>query len=323
MKKLLLSAAAIVAFAAPALAADLPARTYSKAPAVVVDPTYNWSGFYIGGNLGGAWGRSDYNFLPSGAWGGVFLAQLQADGGARLNMANVSGGAQAGYNWQINQLVLGLEADIQYIGLRKTNIFTQNGPVANIVTSYVFTESSKSDWLATVRGRIGFTVDHVLFYGTGGLAIADSRSSDSLVFPTLTPAATFTGTGSRSDTQLGWTAGGGMEWAFAPNWSVKGEYLYAQFGRKTTVMTPINTTSSLGECRSHQRELPLRRPGRRPLLIRICLQTGSRPRHCPGLFRNSPPKPAQFPCFCRKSRYIPRHLTRKHGSKGRPVAAGP
>jgi outer membrane immunogenic protein len=76
MKKLLLSAAAIVAFAAPALAADLPARTYSKAPAVVVDPTSN---------------RSDYNFLPSGAWGGVVLAQLQADGGARLNMANVSG----------------------------------------------------------------------------------------------------------------------------------------------------------------------------------------------------------------------------------------
>jgi outer membrane immunogenic protein len=221
-----------------ASAADLPARTYTKAPAMMVEPTYSWSGFYVGGNLGGAWGKSDYNFIPAGAWTGVDLTR---DGAARLNMANVSGGGQAGYNWQINRLVLGLEADIQYIGLRKTNIFTQNGPLAGIFTPYVFTESSKSEWLATVRGRIGFTADHILFYGTGGLAIADSRSSDTLAFPTLAPAATFTSIGSRSDTQLGWTAGGGVEWAFAPNWSAKGEYLYAQFGRTTTAMTPINT----------------------------------------------------------------------------------
>lgn len=238
MKRFLLSAVAIVAIAAPALAADLPARTYTKAPAMAVDPTYNWSGFYVGGNLGGAWGKSDYNILPAGSWTAQNIVDLTRDGAARLNMTNVSGGAQAGYNWQMNHLVLGLEADIQYIGLRKTNTFTQAGALAGIITPYVFTESSKSDWLATVRGRIGFTVDHVLFYGTGGLAIADSRSSDTLAFPTL--GAATTGIGSRSGAQLGWTAGGGVEWAFAPNWSVKGEYLYAQFGRSTTVMTPIN-----------------------------------------------------------------------------------
>jgi outer membrane immunogenic protein len=222
-----------------ASAADLPARTYTKAPAPVVEPGYNWSGFYIGGNVGGAWGRSDFDFQPFGGWFPENVTQLSADGAARVNSSNVSGGVQAGYNWQINRVVVGLEGDIQYIGLRKTNTFTQNGTFATLTTPYVFTETAKSDWLATVRGRIGFTADHVLFYGTGGLAIADSRSSDILAFPTLAAA---TSTGSRSDTLFGWTAGGGIEWAFAPNWSVKGEYLYAQFDRKTTAMTPIAAT---------------------------------------------------------------------------------
>lgn len=230
----------------PACAADLaPAPSYAKAP--LVAPAYSWTGFYVGGNFGGAWGKSDYNFLPTagpltGGWDAQNVAQLSSDGATRLGMNNVSGGGQAGYNWQIDQLLFGLEADIQYVGLRKTNTFTQNGIIPGLNTPYVFTENSQSDWLATVRGRIGFTVDRVLFYGTGGLAIADSRSSDTLAFPTLAPAATFTGIGSRSNTQPGWTAGGGVEWAFAPNWSVKGEYLFAQFGGSTTAMTAINTT---------------------------------------------------------------------------------
>jgi outer membrane immunogenic protein len=247
MKSLKLSACAAAGLAAvvgvgTASAADLPARTYAKVPTAIVDPTFNWSGFYVGGNLGGAWGRSDYGFLPSGDWNLVpgVPQQLSQDGGARLNIANVSGGAQAGYNWQISRLLLGLETDIQYIGLRKTNSFTQNGPLAvGLLTPYTFTQTLTSDWLATVRGRIGFTADHILFYGTGGLAIADSRSTDTLSFVRLTS------TGSRSGTELGWTAGGGVEWAFAPNWSMKGEYLYAQFDGKITAMTPISTTRSL------------------------------------------------------------------------------
>jgi outer membrane immunogenic protein len=224
-----------------ASAADLPARTYTKAPAPVVDPSYNWSGFYIGGNVGGAWGRSDFDFLPAGRWSPAAASQLSQDGVARLNTSNVSGGVQGGYNWQINRVVFGLEGDIQYVGLRKTNTFTQNGPLTTVTTPYIFTETVNSDWLATIRGRVGVTVDHILFYGTGGLAIVDSRSSDTLAFPIIVgQIGNFTGFGSRSDTLLGWTGGGGIEWAFAPNWSVKGEYLYARFDRQTTAMTPIN-----------------------------------------------------------------------------------
>ena len=128
-------------------------------------------------------------------------------------------------------VVFGAQADIQYIGLRKTSLFTQPGPPPTLVTPYTFTESSRSDWMATVRGRIGLAADG---FGTGGVAFADSRSSDTLAFPTLAPAALFTSTGARSSTQTGWTAGGGVEWAFDDHWTARGEYLYAQFPKTTT-----------------------------------------------------------------------------------------
>ena len=130
--------------------------------------------------------------------------------------------------------LFGAEADIQYIGLRKTSLFTQPGPPPTLVTPYTFTESSRSDWMATVRGRIGLAPGRWLVYGTGGVAFADSRSSDTLAFPTLAPAALFTSTGARSSTQTGWTAGGGVEWAFDDHWTARGEYLYAQFPKTTT-----------------------------------------------------------------------------------------
>src|SRR5260370_10697008 len=134
----LIAAGAVLGNSA-ASAADLPTRTYTKAPAAVVEPTYNWSGFYVGGNLGGAWGRSDYSLAPFLEGDPQGVAQLTQDGAARLHMSNLSGGAQAGYNWQINHLLLGLEADVQYIGLRRTNIFTQNGPLPTLTPPYVLT----------------------------------------------------------------------------------------------------------------------------------------------------------------------------------------
>jgi outer membrane immunogenic protein len=247
MKKLLVASAAALALSASSvLAADLapaPApEPYYKAPPPV--EYLSWTGFYAGLNLGGAWGDSKYNltFPPATAYPPVTQALLANDGAATLHMSNVSSGGQIGYNWQVNNLVLGPEADIQYMGLRKTNVFTQNGPVAApIVTPFVFTESSRSDWMATIRGRLGFAAGRVLFYGTGGVAFADSQSADTLAFPTFAPPATFTGTGARSSIQTGWTAGGGIEWAFNDHWTAKAEYLYAQFPTSTTAMTPINT----------------------------------------------------------------------------------
>jgi outer membrane immunogenic protein len=243
MKRISLAIASALMFAGSAAqAADMAL----KAPPPVA-PAWTWTGFYAGVNLGGAWGTSKYTFLPGAAWiNGTPppnpQTQLAGDGLATLHMSSVSAGGQVGYNWQVSNVVFGAEADIQYTGLRKTNVFTQNGPVAvAIITPYTFTESSHSDWMATIRGRLGLAAGRVLFYGTGGVAFADSRSSDTLNFPTLLPAATFTGTGSRSSIQTGWTAGGGIEWAFNDHWTAKAEYLYAQFPTSTTGMTAINT----------------------------------------------------------------------------------
>jgi outer membrane immunogenic protein len=240
MKKLLIAGAALAALiGTPALAADMALKA-APPPAA---PAWSWTGFYAGVNLGGAWGTSKYTFLPGPAWTGGSGAQLAADGGPSLKMSSVSGGGQIGYNWQVNTIVFGAEADIEYTGLRKTNLFTQPGPACGcIVTPYTFTESSRSDWMATVRGRLGVTTGRVLFYGTGGVAFADSASADTLNFPTLAPAATFTGAGARSSIQTGWTAGGGVEWAFNDHWTAKAEYLYARFPTSTTGMNPINTT---------------------------------------------------------------------------------
>lgn len=153
----------------------------------------------------------------------------------------MTAGFEAGYNYQISNLVLGVEGDANYINLRSTNNFTQNGQFPFISTPYVFTESSKADWLYTARGRLGYAVDHVLLYGTAGFAAVHSTSSDTLTFPLFVPASMFTGTGSRSGIQSGWTAGGGIEWAFAGHWTAKAEYLHVDLGSSTTAMTVIDT----------------------------------------------------------------------------------
>lgn len=239
MKRISLAIVSALMFAAPAAqAADMAL----KAPPPIA-PAWTWTGFYVGLNLGGAWGNSSYALLPSADWAPNARTQLTGDGLASLHMSSVSAGGQVGYNWQVSNVVFGGEADIQYIGLHKTNVFTQNGPLGVIiVTPYTITESSRSDWMATIRGRLGLAAGRVLFYGTGGVAFADSQSADTLNFPTLLPAATFTGTGARSSVQTGWTAGGGVEWAFNDHWTAKAEYLYAGFPTSTTGMTTINGT---------------------------------------------------------------------------------
>ena len=221
----------VLAIAAPAVAADMPVKAI-KAP-----PVFSWTGFYFGVNAGGALSTSDFNFIAGPGWFTVNRLQLGMDGAASLDSLSPSGGGQAGYNWQIGSVVFGVEADIQYIGLRNTNNFRQNGPLPGLVTPYTITETTQSDWMATARGRLGLTYSgSILVYGTAGAAFANSSTSDTLTFPTLA----LTGTGARSNTQTGWVVGGGFEWAMSGAWSAKAEYLYARFPTATTGMTAIN-----------------------------------------------------------------------------------
>ncbi|MBR0817844.1 outer membrane protein [Bradyrhizobium liaoningense] len=189
MKKVLLASACLFALAAPASAADLAARPYTKAP-VAVASVYNWTGFYLGIVGGGAW--------------------ESASGDPKIQGGFVGG--TAGYNWQTGNVVFGLEADGAWADVSAS----ATAPVLGIP----LTTSFKTDAMGTVRGRIGYAVNQILFYGTGGYAWIDNKISLSALGVTV------------SDTKWhsGWTVGAGVEAFFAPQWSVKGEYLYRSLG---------------------------------------------------------------------------------------------
>jgi outer membrane immunogenic protein len=217
---------------ASAFAADLPTRTYTKAPAYV-DPGYDWTGFYVGGNVGYSWGRSrDTSTLSSSA--GTVL-YTSTDGS---NLDGVVGGVQAGYNWQMQNWMWGLEGDIQGTGEKGSRTFTCGigvctpplpGFFALVIPGPAVTEtlSQKIDWFGTVRGRLGIlATPKLLFYATGGLAYGEVDSNVTIGTTAGTPGAF-----SASSTKAGYAVGAGVEGVLGGNWTAKLEYLYVDLGR--------------------------------------------------------------------------------------------
>jgi outer membrane immunogenic protein len=206
-----------------ALAADLPPRSYNKAPAMAA-PAINWSGLYIGGNVGYGWGNGNTAFS--------FL-NLDADNTALdTKSKGAIGGAQIGYNWQMGAIVAGLEADIQGSGIKSSrrSPFFDIDPGAFVPGEFLSTEQ-KLSWFGTVRGRLGATVTpDLLLYATGGLAYGHVDASGNIHF--INP---FDFPGSVSKTKAGWTVGAGAEWMFARNWSAKVEYLYLDLGNVSAI----------------------------------------------------------------------------------------
>jgi outer membrane immunogenic protein len=208
-------AGTIVGIYSAALSADLPQRApvYTKAPVMV--PPFSWTGFYVGVNIGGAWGTSsDTN------------ASFALPTTGNFHTSGVLGGGQLGYNWQYGQWVLGLETDIDGSGLKGS---TSSGICLTVVCT------TSQTWLGTTRGRVGYAFDHWLVYGTGGVAYGDVKFTD-LPAPVVV---------SGTDTKLGWTGGGGVEYAFAMNWSAKLEYLYVDLGNAGIACTPGCGTSNI------------------------------------------------------------------------------
>ena len=205
MKKFLLAGIAAGACATSALAADL-GQPYGPPPAEpIYEPVrngpYNWQGLYLGVNAGYGWGN-DNGAAFNGAGGGS----------GALNPDGWFGGGQIGYNAQFNALVLGLEADLQGADISDTTALSGGAQVTTDI-----------EYFSTLRGRVGFAAGPALLYVTGGWAFADLSQSLSA------PGASL----SSSDWETGYTVGGGIEWAFAPNWSLKSEYLYVDLGDQT------------------------------------------------------------------------------------------
>ncbi len=198
----------------------------------------NWAGFYLGGNFGSGIGR-DRSTLNQPAIGSFQTFNLAPEG--KL------GGVQAGFNWQAANWVYGLEADIQGSTQKdnKTCVLscTAGGPTA----AY----DATLPWLATVRGRLGYSVGSTLFYATGGLAYGSIKTK------IATTSVAGTVTQSFSHTNAGWTAGAGIETPFkfmgllGPNWTTKAEYLYVDLGSTSDNFafgaTPATATRSVTE----------------------------------------------------------------------------
>jgi outer membrane immunogenic protein len=241
-----------------AFAADMPspasAPAYTKAP---VPAPYSWTGFYAGGNVGYGWGNSNNNLAvleSSGFFGGPPFPLFNGtdtgkfDGGV--------GGAQAGYNWQIRNYLLGLETDIQASGQRGGNAFNGaigpgNGPflLSQGSNPVAVTDTGKLGWFGTVRGRLGVTSDRWLFYVTGGLAYGEvSESGNAQPANPFSSVANAPFLWNQSSTKVGWTIGAGVENAISGNWSWKVEYLYVDLGNfSSNVSGGVGTTSGFAE----------------------------------------------------------------------------
>jgi outer membrane immunogenic protein len=211
MKTLLLAAAGLTAVAiAPALAADLPARApaYTKAPAIV-EPIYNWSGFYGGLNAGGASSRNCWSInnaigvtVPSTAEG-------------CHNATGALAGGQIGYRWQMTNWVFGLEAQGDWADLKGSNVSQLTAPFA------VFNNNSKIDTIGLFTGQVGYAWNNVLWYGKGGAAVTHDKYNGDILGTTFDTA---------SETRWGGVIGTGFEFGFAPNWSVAVEYDHVFMG---------------------------------------------------------------------------------------------
>ena len=224
-----------------ASAADMPV----KAPvATVAAPVHNWTGFYVGANAGYAWGNSDasstttclattppgWSCTPSNPASLVNGPFTDALGTGSLNPKGFAGGVQAGYNFQNSNFVYGLEVDFGALNLRASR--SGSGIMPHFAIGLTTVGSSiETDWLFTARGRLGWSLSNVLVYATGGLATTNLKTGNSYRDSFANPGFE---SSSSSRVKTGWTLGGGIEWAMTPNWSVRGEYLYVDFGSITT-----------------------------------------------------------------------------------------
>ena len=207
MRRIASTLALTVGLVGAASAADL--RPAYKAPAPVAAPVaYSWSGFYIGGHAGGGW--------------------------AEDSASGFVGGGQIGYNWQLApNWVIGIEADISGTSISDSATLVVPGAVA--------TASADLNWMASVRGRLGYTWDRFMVYFTGGAAWADIDGS-----ATVTVAGVGTATATASATATGWVIGGGGEWMFAPNWTFGVEYLHYEFDNVSGTIIAPGTTTAFG-----------------------------------------------------------------------------
>ena len=211
MKNLFFASAALVAFTAAGQAADLGVPRAPVAAAVVA-PVFNWTGFYLGAHVGYGWGRTGGQFFFNA--GPTFASNEPS------SPSGAFGGLQLGYNWQVNNFVVGAETDLSAAGFRDARLYNVNP---------VYTHTTSVRWVGSTRLRLGVAADKALFYVTGGLAYGGVTVSTTPQPVGLTS----------SRTRVGYALGAGLEYAFTPNLTAKVEYMYYNLGSANYQQSPV------------------------------------------------------------------------------------
>jgi|SRR6185437_1296724 len=227
----LLVTVAAIGFASVATAADMPV----KARPMPVAAVYNWTGFYVGGNVGYSWGNSDTDTFFNNA---PFFSITHPDA---LRLNGIVGGGQVGFNWQATPTwVFGVEADWQASDEKASGSVSDPFAVPFVSVGTVTTSyEAKISSFGTLRGRVGYTWDRLLVYGTAGLAYGQVKLSGTTNESGVSVGGPFNLSTpfSSSESNTGWVAGAGIEGAIVNSWSWKAEYLYVDLG-SLDVTTP-------------------------------------------------------------------------------------
>ena len=209
-----------------ASAADLPL----KAPPPVA-PIFNWTGFYIGGNIGGETGHYNDPFAVGGTTAFGFTAPPVIIPLASNN-GSVTGGGQIGYRWQQpgSQWVGGIEADFNWVDLKNTQTLTAAQlPPANATFVPGDSSSAKTNFQSSIRGSLGLTWDRLLWYVTAGVAVANTQASSNFIQTTAGGITFPASSGSQTKTLVGGTIGTGVAYALNRNWDIGGEYRFTSY----------------------------------------------------------------------------------------------
>ena len=232
-KTLVASVAFSVLGTAVAGAADMPV----KAPPPMLPPpvpVFSWTGFYVGGNIGGAWGNN--------RWTDTLFGTNFNNNNNNNNNGRFIGGGQIGGNYQIGQFVIGGEWDFDWAGNNNNNANNVGVFIPGVGNIIVNNNNNNNNWITTVAARFGWAVDHWLFYGkAGGGWVAHNNN---FTITNLTTGVSFTcannfngfNNNCGNNNNGGWLVGAGLEYAFANNWTVKLEYDYLGLGNRSFVI---------------------------------------------------------------------------------------
>lgn len=247
MKRLFPIATALIAICGggAAHAADLPNVKGPPSFTPPPPPAFTWTGFYVGANGGYGWGSNAASLSPSpdptsqAYWDPAFGAGAAPSSFSYTTHGALAGG-QAGYNYQYRSFVFGLEADFDWTDISGSQSINTSG-VPGFVPGF-FNSGQTLDWLGTVRGRIGFVpADRWLVYATGGLAYGQVGYHLNFAFPATTDFQSI----STSPVDVGWTGGGGVEWAIWDNLTIRAEYLFVDLGDRTFTSVPAGRAPNL------------------------------------------------------------------------------